>query len=445
MSEKTVILGAGPCGLGAGYRLKDLGLSNFEIYEAESYPGGLATSFVDAEGFTWDIGGHVQFSHYEEFDRVMNEALGDEWLTHERESWVWIFDRFTPYPFQKNLWRLPKTVQEDCIAGLEKLQEKKTLPPTNFKEWILQSFGEGISEVFMLPYNFKVWAYPPEMMDYRWIGERVATIDLPELKKKTAQQQDDVSWGPNAVFRFPKKGGTGAIWKRVAELVGLEKIRFSKRVVRIDPDQRRLFFQDGTESAYDSLLSTLAIDDLCRLAKIPMSGELLSSSSHIIGIGLEGKTPEALQTKCWMYFPESHSPFYRVTVFSNYSPFNVPDSTRHWSLMCEVSESSFKPVQKETLIEDCIAGLRATRLISERDRIVSRWQYCARKGYPTPSLGRDQILAVANSKLAAKGIYSRGRFGQWRYEVSNQDHTFMQGWEWADWRHTGKKEKTIFG
>lgn len=30
----------------------------------------------------------------------------------------------------------------------------------------------------MRPYNFKVWATPPEMMDFHWIGERVAVPDL---------------------------------------------------------------------------------------------------------------------------------------------------------------------------------------------------------------------------------------------------------------------------
>src|SRR5581483_2117354 len=103
---RVVILGAGPAGLGAAYRLQELGVTDVEVLEARDHPGGLASSYVDAEGFTWDVGGHVQFSHYDYYDAVLDRALGDEWLWHERQSWIWIAGRFVPYPFQNNIHRL---------------------------------------------------------------------------------------------------------------------------------------------------------------------------------------------------------------------------------------------------------------------------------------------------------------------------------------------------
>ena len=34
--------------------------------------------------------------------------------------------------------------------------------------------------------------------------------------------------------------------------------------------------------------------------------------------------PPRIGDKCWLYFPEDDCPFYRATVFSNYSPYNCP-------------------------------------------------------------------------------------------------------------------------
>ena len=102
-----IILGSGPTGLGAALRLHQLGVNNVRIIERSPHVGGLAASFTDAKGFTWDIGGHVQFSHYAYFDDLMIRALGKSWLNHERESWVWIDGRFVPYPFQNNIRHLP--------------------------------------------------------------------------------------------------------------------------------------------------------------------------------------------------------------------------------------------------------------------------------------------------------------------------------------------------
>ena len=56
---RVLIIGAGPTGLGAAWRLNELGHANWALFEAADHPGGLASSAVDDQGFTWDLGGAV--------------------------------------------------------------------------------------------------------------------------------------------------------------------------------------------------------------------------------------------------------------------------------------------------------------------------------------------------------------------------------------------------
>ena len=440
-NERIVIIGAGPTGLGAAWRLNELGHTNWTLLEQSPYAGGLSASIVDEEGFTWDLGGHVQFSHYDYFDRLMDDLLGPEgWLTHERESWVWMRDRFIPYPFQMNIRRLPREEMMACVLGLVRLYKEgpRAEKPRNFGEWIDATFGTGLAELFMRPYNYKVWAYPPEALDYSWIGERVAVVDLERVLRNIFEERDDISWGPNNTFRFPKHGGTGAVWRACADRLPSERLRFNARVVSIDVQAREVRLEDGSTVGYDRLLSTMPLHRLVEatgLAELAQwSGLLRHSATHIFGVGLKGAPRDELAKKCWMYFPEMNCPFYRVTVFSNYSPNNVPDITQNWSLMAEVSESIEKMVPDDAAarLEEVIEGMLATRLIESREQIVSTWQTRLEYGYPTPALRRDEALAKLLPAFDAMDISSRGRFGAHRYEVSNQDHSLMQGVEWVN-------------
>jgi hypothetical protein len=113
--------------------------------------------------------------------------------------------------------------------------------------------------------------------------------------------------------------------------------------------------------------------------------------------------------------------------------------------MAEVSESVDKPVDTEHVLEHTLRGMRATGLLREGDQVVSRWHTRLPYGYPTPWLGRDAVLDAVQPRLAELSILSRGRFGAWKYEVANQDHSVMQGVEAVDAWLDGSPEPTYSG
>ena len=436
---KIVIIGAGPTGLAAGYRLRELGYTNFTLLESRHKVGGLASSERSPNGFTYDIGGHVLFSHYEYFDRLFDRLMGDEYQELLRESWVWMCDRFLPYPFQNNIKFLPKEVVLECLLGLIEAQ-KQPLDKSrvgNFEELIQGAFGPGIARHFMMPYNFKVWAHPPRMMNKEWIGERVSTPPIERVLGNVVLDREDVSWGPNATFKYPRVGGTGELFERMRPYVE-ENLRLCAPVVSVDVEHREVVLADTSREPFDVLLSTIPLDLLVGSLVGPVpdcirtqAARLRHSGSCIVGVGIRQPSPS---TKCWMYFPEDNAPFYRLTYLSNYSPDVVPDPSTHYSILAEISHSEFKPVDRQTIVDDTIQGLVNTRMISEADRrdIVDAYLIERDYTYPTPSLERDEVLSTVQPWLDAQGIHSRGRFGAWRYEVGNMDHAVAQGVEWVN-------------
>ncbi len=457
---RIIILGAGPTGLGAAWRLHELGHRNFRVYEANPFVGGLSHSFRDEKGFTWDIGGHVMFSHYAYYDRCFDAVMGQDFSYINRESWVRMSDRWIPYPFQNNIRYLPREIAFECLAGL--VQAQATRDPaaaSNFGEFIDAVFGEGIARHFMRPYNTKVWAYPPERLNKQWIGERVAVIDVQRALKNVMLELDDFGWGPNNRFKFPLRGGTGEFYRRLGERLGVRDdgrdepaspIRLNRRVLAVDAESKEVHLADGTSDRYDALLTTMPLDRfVADVLKGPTpapvkeaSASLLHSGGHMVGVGIRRPCPS---TKSWMYFPEPNCPFYRVTYLSNYSPFMTPDKDRYYSLLCETSASPEKPVDPTTIVDDTIHGLINAGLITreETSDIASTWHHFAEYSYPTPCTRRDEILGTVIPWLEGRDIYSRGRFGMWKYEVANTDHSLMQGVELVDRLLLGENESTI--
>ncbi|MBN1866644.1 FAD-dependent oxidoreductase [Candidatus Sumerlaeota bacterium] len=444
MSDRLLILGAGPTGLGAAYRLGQVGHENWSIRERNGYVGGLSASFRDDRGFTWDVGGHVVFSHYPEFDRFFEEMTRGEVFRHERKSYIRIASRWVPYPFQNNIRHLPPELLEECLQGLEEASRRPGPPDTtNFLAWNVSRLGRGITRCFLQPDNEKRWACPLDMLSATWVGDRVSPVDYGRIVENVRLERDDISWGPNKTFQFPRHGGTGAIFEAMVPRLG-ERLRLSREAVSIDPRARTVRFSDGSQESYDALLTTIPLDHL--LGRIEGAPEPLVASARrlrradglIVGIGLNKPVPT---DKCWIYCPDAAAPHFRTTYFSNYSPFNAPDE-EHYSLMCDISHSDLRPRNRDTIVEETIQGLIATGILApeDRDAIVSTYRIDAPYTYPVPTLERDAILDALHAWLEPLGIHSRGRFGAWLYEIGNMDHSVVMGMQWVDSILSGERE-----
>jgi protoporphyrinogen oxidase len=443
--KKIVIIGGGPTGLGAAIRLQELGYTNWKLFEKHHRFGGLSATDKGEHNFLWDIGGHVTFSHYNYFDDVINHYV-KEWVEHEREAWIWDRDRYIPYPFQNNIHRLPDDDIVKCVTGLINAQKNNTLS-VNFGQWLRNTFGKGIYDIFLKPYNEKVWDCHLGQMSVDWMGERVAKVDVNRVIENVIKRQDDVSWGPNSTFKFPLEGGTGSIWSEIGLSVG-SNVKTSSEVTKVDFKNKEItytFLGHEVVESYDYLINTAPIPEFLDMAgygsHLP---ELDYTSTNLVGLGFAGKIPEHLKTKCWMYFPNYNQPFYRCTVFSNYSPRNVPKG-EYWSLMFEVSRSCWYEREKaETIIRNVTEGAKRAKLIEEDAFTHSGWFRYVKYGYPVPTITRDKELKGVQSFFMENNVYSRGRFGGWKYEVGNMDHSFMQGVEAINNILFGTEESTYF-
>ncbi|KAJ5470912.1 hypothetical protein N7530_008269 [Penicillium desertorum] len=134
-----LVIGACPTGLGAAKRLQQVKSASWLIIDSNETPSGLVSTDITPEGFLFDVGGHIIFSHYKYFD-CLNRALpkAEDWYEHQLVSFI--------------------RYEEACARPASD-------KPANFDVWNTRNIGERLNEIFIRPYNFK-------------LGKRVASPNL---------------------------------------------------------------------------------------------------------------------------------------------------------------------------------------------------------------------------------------------------------------------------
>lgn len=412
--KKIIILGAGLAGLSTAWHLQRKGI-DCQVFEKESEVGGLCRS-KKINGFTFDYDGHLlHFKHRYTLNLVKN-LLGDNLLEHQRSAWVYFYGQYTRYPFQANLYGLPKSIVQECLLGFIKACNngyKKTNNNCSFRDWIIQTFGKGIARHFMIPYNTKFWKVPLKRLTCEWLDGFIPVPSLSQIIEGTIEESQR-QFGYNARFWYPKRGGI--IQLPLALASEIRNIYTNCQITEINLKKKEIKMASGNKERFDYLVSTIPLPDLPHLIK-DMSQDIIFwfkklkwNSIFNLNLGIEKK--DNLK-RHWIYFPQREICFFRVGFFHNFSFSLTPQDKS--SLYVETSYTKNKPIDKDNIILHIKDDLKKVGILLQEDKVCVEDINDIKYGYPIYDTYYYQARQKIIEYLTFRNIISCGRYGSWCY------------------------------
>ncbi|HUW86177.1 MAG TPA: FAD-dependent oxidoreductase, partial [Methanoregula sp.] len=305
---KTAILGGGLSGITLARLLHERD-KEVVVLEAEPEYGGLCRSKSE-QGFTFDIGGsHIIFSRDEEVLAFMRRMISGNEERNNRTTKIFYKHKYVKYPFENGLSDLPPEDRFACINGFIKnliAVEKGEIPaPSNFREWIYYTFGSGIAECYMVPYNEKIWEYPTDHMSHHWVDGRIPRPPVEDVIKSAIGISTE-GYTHQSVFSYPLDGGIESLVHAIAEPVE-PFIRTGFRVSSITKSGAKWKISNGDENILaDQCVCTMPIQHLLPClkdvpAEVSNAADALKYNSLVsIMIGIKGQVPAI----SWLYIPD---------------------------------------------------------------------------------------------------------------------------------------------
>jgi protoporphyrinogen oxidase len=354
---------------------------------------------------------HLSFATEEKVRAIFDRT---PFLTHPSDSYCFEKDRWLKHPVQNNLSPLEPAEKVELIKSF--LNRPSELAGDDYESWLRHQYGNGIAERYPIRYTQKYWATPASDLSTNWIGQRMRRAELDEILFGAMTTQT-----PNTYYtkemRYPKEGGYKAF---IAPLIADSEIRTGHEAVAIDTAQRTVRFANGATVRYQSLVSTLPLPLLARLAHdIPAdvaqsAAQLKATSIDLISVGFN----KPLIKDLWFYIYDDDILASRAYSPSVKSPENAPEgcSSLQFEIYSRGEESRHEP---QALIENTRHAL-AKMSICQPEDIVFVDHRLLRFGNVIFDRGMEANRRRVLDWTREAGIASCGRFGEWDYLWSNQ-------------------------
>jgi UDP-galactopyranose mutase len=424
---KTVIIGAGPTGLAAGYHLN----GNSIILERTDCVGGLCRSF-SINDVVFDIGGHCFHTAHQNVHSFICKDLGVELSLQRRDARILFNGQLVPYPWQRFFHLInDQKVIEDCYVGLRARRQHSQ--PKNLHDLILARYGGGIARHFLLPYNEKLWLHDLEEISCEWVSQRVADL-ADEVASTAGESARRWPLDETSMVGYPSQGGFGEIFNRMAAKIA--NIRLRQHVCLIEPHAKALMTQSGDVFKWDRIISTIPVPELIGIIKnAPPNVCRLASELPYVSLQVDFfVTKQPLKSVPQrVYCADAEFPAHKIA-FNSMSSEHERDKPHH-SIIGETSIGDQSERSCRDRAARIVTGLRRAGLIKSLSQILTHRYEFVKYAYPIQSHRVKQIMNLLRRYLGSLGIHTIGRFGAWEY--INSDECLLRGAELAEYLRSG--------
>jgi protoporphyrinogen oxidase len=342
---KIVVLGAGPAGLSAAWRLSELGFP-VTVLERDDAVGGMGKTIAVGK-YAVDYGPHTFHIRETEESRAIHEAIqpffGEDPLILTRGTRVLLRGKEYVYPLEmlQVLTGVSPLLSFRIVFDYLVATIKSTIAPPkkehSFEEWGVRNLGRTLYDLCFGIYSARVWGLPTSQISSKQ-AQRVAKLNLKNIVLRTLGIKAD----PATYFTkymYPRQG-ISVLYENMAAAIRRKHncILLNTSAVRLERDGDRgdgkiarvVFSRDGREDAIecDGVLSTLPLPHLVRMMspRLPQAvadhaAKLRYRSLKLIYIAL--KRPQ-LTDYHWVYLLDQQFRVNRMSEQKNVSGDMVP-------------------------------------------------------------------------------------------------------------------------
>jgi protoporphyrinogen oxidase len=456
-NKKILIIGAGPAGLSAAYKLAEAG-AEVEVFEAGPHVGGLARSF-DLWGQRVDCGPHRFFSQDKIVNDFFKEVVKDDYVMVNRLTRIYYNNRFFYYPLKVfnvlsnlNLYTVAHILLSYFHQRINPIKNPKT-----FEEWVVNKFGHKLFSIFFKNYSEKLWGIPCSKIDADWAAQRIKKLSLWEAVKgalvgdKSQKHKTLVDQ-----FAFPKRG-TGTIYEKMAAYIESKggKVHRNTPVKRIIRDENGKAagielagpspLEEGfRERAGDVVVSTMPLTLMVKgLANVSSDVQFACDQLYYRNTILVYLEIDAINLfpDNWIYVHSPEVKHGRITNFRNWSPDLCGDKNttilclEYW---CFENDGIWKADDKH-LSDIASEEIRKIKLLPAETKILNTFVMKLPRCYPVYETGYGKHLSVIQEYVnSIPDLLAIGRYGAFKY--NNQDHSILMGLLAAREILTGKNQ-----